>query len=199
MVGMGLPTDPILRIASPPGRYVVTGDISVWPNTEMISAAGNVATMASSRVTVAGAAPQDRLRSDPVRRVTSGWAHRTCHCAGTRNRWVTPSDSITSSVPAASNGAVGMMTDVLPIISDGGMVPMPAMWKSGTLSRATWPPSCRREVRIAVMACMSRFRWVSMAPLGRPVVPEVYMISATSRSSIWTSGGAVVTASSNAS
>ncbi len=31
--------------------------------------------------------------------------------------------------------------------------------------------------------------WVSMAPLGRPVVPDVYMISATDSGSTGASGG----------
>ena len=100
--------------------------------------------MVSSRVTVAGAAPQEMVRSDRVRRVASGWAHSTCHCAGTRKSEVTPSDSMTSSVASASNGAVGMRTVVAPSISAGGMPPMPAMWNRGTLSRDTFPSSCRR-------------------------------------------------------
>ena len=137
MVGIGLPTEPILRIASAAGSAVVTGDISVWPNTETISTPGNVAAMVSSRDTVAGAAPQEIVRSDRVRRVTSGWAHSTCHCAGTRNSWVTPSASMTSSVVPASNGALGIMTAVLPSISAGGMLPIPAMWNSGTFRRVT--------------------------------------------------------------
>jgi hypothetical protein len=74
---------------------------------------------------------------------------------------------MTSSVIPASNGAEAMMTDVPPIISAGGMLPMPAMWNRGTLSRTTCPSPYSRAVRIAVTDCMSRFRWVSMAPLGR--------------------------------
>ena len=33
-------------------------------------------------------------------------------------------------------------------------------------------------VKRLVIACPARLMWVSTAPLGRPVVPEVYMISA---------------------
>src|SRR3954471_6312483 len=123
MVGIGLPTEPILRTASALGSAVVTGDISVWPNTETISAAGNVLAMVSSSGTVAGAAPQEMVRSDRVRRVASGWAHITCHWAGTRNSEVTPAASMTSSVVCASNGAVGMITDVVPSINAGTRPP----------------------------------------------------------------------------
>ncbi len=88
----------------------MTGDISVWPNADRMFACGNTRDMSSSRLTDAGAAPHVIVRSDCVRRVASGWAHMTCHWAGTRNTPVTPSVSITSSVVSASNGAVGMIT-----------------------------------------------------------------------------------------
>src|SRR4051812_12565077 len=97
-VGTALPTEPILRRASAAGSDVVTGDISVWPNTETISTWGNVRAIVSSRLTLAGAAPHEI-----VRRVASGCAHSTCHWAGTRNRPVTRSDSTTSRVDSAVN------------------------------------------------------------------------------------------------
>ena len=69
---------------------------------------------------------------------------------------MTPSDSMTSSVASASNGAVGMMTVVAPSISEGGIPPMPAMWNMGALSRNTCPSPCRRPVRIAVIDAAAR-------------------------------------------
>ena len=188
IVGIDLPTEPILRTASSLGSAVVTGDISVCPNTDTISVCGNVAAIFSSSATLAGAAPHEIVRNEPLRRVASGCAQSSCHCAGTRNRPVTPSASTTSSVPSASNGAVGMITPRRPSSSSGAIVPIPAMWNSGTLISDTVSLPVNRDVRIAVIDCISRLRWVSIAPFGRPVVPEVYMISATSRSSIATSG-----------
>src|SRR3954470_1093534 len=189
-VGTALPTEPILRSASAAGSDVVTGDISVWPNTDTISTCGNVSAIFSSSETLAGAAPHEIVRSERDRRVASGCAHSTCHWAGTRNRPVTPSASTTSSVDCASNAPVGMITERVPSMSDTGIVPMPAMWNSGTLISATLSSSNSRDVRIAVNACISRLRCVSIAPLGAPVVPDVYMISATSRSSMSISGAA---------
>jgi hypothetical protein len=197
IVGTGLPTEPILRSASSAGSDVVTGDISVWPNTETISTCGKVSAIFSSRLTLAGAAPHEIVRSDCESRVASGCAQRTCHCAGTRKSPVTFSESTTSSVVCASNAAVGMITVGVPSSNAGGMLPMPAMWNSGTLMRPTDDSSNSREVRIAVNACMSRFRCVSIAPFGAPVVPDVYMISATSRSSTSTSGAGSPVATSS--
>ncbi len=58
------------------------------------------------------------------------------------------------------------------------VLPTPAMWNSGTPMN---PMSLLRSaplVNRTVMAWPVRFTCVSTAPLGRPVVPEVYMISA---------------------
>ena len=41
-------------------------------------------------------------------------------------------------------------------------------------------PDDRRRARSRLNACISRLRWVSTAPLGRPVVPDVYMMNAAS-------------------
>ena len=58
------------------------------------------------------------------------------------------------------------------------MLPMPAMWNSGTPMNPTSLLMSAPLVNRNVSACPARLVWVSTAPLGRPVVPEVYMISA---------------------
>ena len=58
------------------------------------------------------------------------------------------------------------------------MLPMPAMWNSGTPMNPTSLLMSAPLVNRNVIACPARLAWVSTAPLGRPVVPEVYMISA---------------------
>ncbi len=101
---------------------------------------------------------------------------------------MTPSASTMSSVDSAVNGIVGMITVFVPSSSGAARFPTPAMWNSGTLMSTTSSVSKTFDVRMIVIACMSRLRWVSIAPLGRPVVPDVYMITATSFSSISTCG-----------
>ena len=60
-----------------------------------------------------------------------------------------------------------------------GVTLSPPMWNSGaTTSEISWEvPS---SASVALMLFQMMLPWVSIAPLGRPVVPDVYMISATS-------------------
>ena len=106
-VGMTLPTDPSLRMASSPNSMQVTGDISVWPNAARILAPGNVCAMSRSRVSEAGAAPQDSVRSCSRRGLARCSAHTACHCAGTRKIPVTFSCARTSSRWPGSNAPSG--------------------------------------------------------------------------------------------
>ena len=55
----------------------------------------------------------------------------------------------------------------------------PPMWKRGAQTRVMSSSSVSKA-SAALMLFQSRLPWVSMAPLGRPVVPEVYMMMATS-------------------
>ena len=55
----------------------------------------------------------------------------------------------------------------------------PPMWKRGAHTRVMSSSSVSKA-SAALMLFQSRLPWVSMAPLGRPVVPEVYMMMATS-------------------
>ncbi len=81
----------------------------------------------------------------------------------------------------------------------GATAPIPAMWNSGaaTIVISSSRNSC--HPRTMVIDCISRFRWLSIAPLGRPVVPEVYMISAIAVSSTTTGGTAVGSAAASTS
>jgi hypothetical protein len=58
------------------------------------------------------------------------------------------------------------------------MLPIPAMWNSGTPIKPTSLLMSAPLVNRNVIACPCRLTWVSTAPFGRPVVPEVYMIRA---------------------
>ena len=92
-VGMTLPTEPSLRIASSPNNMQVTGDISVCPNAARICVPGKVSAISRSSVSDAGAAPQDSTRSLRSRGLARCAAHTACHCAGTRKIPVTCSAS----------------------------------------------------------------------------------------------------------
>src|SRR6266566_9485581 len=52
------------------------------------------------------------------------------------------------------------------------------MWNSGDAHRFTSSSANSRQTRMSVSDWHMRFWWDSIAPLGRPVVPEVYMIRA---------------------
>ncbi len=72
------------------------------------------------------------------------------------------------------------------------------MWNNGAETRAR--SSAIRSVSTrTLIAFQARLPWVSMAPLGRPVVPEVYMMmqvsSAVTGSSIGSSEAASVNSS----
>ena len=58
------------------------------------------------------------------------------------------------------------------------MLPMPAMWNSGTPMKPTSWLMSGLIVKRFVIAWPAMLLWVRTAPLGLPVVPEVYMISA---------------------
>ena len=57
-------------------------------------------------------------------------------------------------------------------------LPIPAMWKNGTPMKPTSLLMSAPLVYSPVIVWPVKLVWVSTAPLGRPVVPEVYMISA---------------------
>ena len=52
------------------------------------------------------------------------------------------------------------------------------MWKIGAAYSDVPPLPRLRVVRMKAMVAIKRLRCVSTAPLGRPVVPDVYMMAA---------------------
>ena len=87
------------------------------------------------------------------------------------------------------NPPLGSRTVVPPISTIGAIAPMEAMWNSGDAHRFTSSSANSRQTRMSVSDWHMRFWWVSTAPLGRPVVPEVYMIRAGLSSGTSTAGG----------
>ena len=75
----------------------------------------------------------------------------------------------------------------------------PAMWNSGAPARqtASWLTPPTSWVQLTV--CAKRFWCVSIAPFGRPVVPDVYISDATSSSSTSTVGTSADAAASTSS
>ncbi len=71
------------------------------------------------------------------------------------------------------------MTVVWPSIRLGAIEPSAAMWNiGGDAQKPMFSSPNRWNARIQVSDCASMFECVSTAPFGRPVVPDVYMISA---------------------
>ena len=87
---------------------------------------------------------------------------------------MTRSRAIVASVFSGSNA--GKIAFVPPMYSSGRVcTPRPPMWNIGatvTVRSRLAEPAPRAE---ALIAFHRRLSWVSIAPLGRPVVPDVYM------------------------
>ena len=49
----------------------------------------------------------------------------------------------------------------------------PNEWNSGSVSRWVSPAGCEANSRLHVSAFITRFEWLSSAPLAWPVVPDV--------------------------
>ena len=96
--------------------------------------------------------------------------------AGTPNMVVTRCFSMSSSTMPGSN--ICSRITVAPFQSEGiGVTLRPPMWKSGatTSVRSSDNPSKARD---ALMLFHRMLPCDSIAPFGRPVVPDVYMIHA---------------------
>ncbi|CAM5236589.1 hypothetical protein SFUMM280S_08526 [Streptomyces fumanus] len=91
---------------------------------------------------------------------------------GTPIRTVHPSASIRSSASSAVNPPI--RTSLAPARN---VVPMPQIWPkvwdSGRQPSSTSAGRIAKGESIVVVTFITRLRWVSAAPLGRPVVPEV--------------------------
>src|SRR4051794_10208099 len=131
-------------------------------------------------------APDEMPASDGSSRpwaaaVSSSWNT----VVGTPATVVTPSRSTSST---ASTGSHLYMRTTLPPAAVNGRRNdwSPPTWKNGNVSRvvgggAAGPsPAARAPRYTTFMRKAPKFRWVATAPLGRPVVPDVYMIVASS-------------------
>ena len=108
----------------------------------------------------------------------SGCCDMNRNIAGTPNIIVTRCFSMSSSTMPGSN--ICSTTTAAPLVSAGiGVTLSPPMWKSGATTSVTSSIS-PSNARDALMLFQRTLPCVSMAPLGRPVVPDVYMIQATS-------------------
>jgi hypothetical protein len=116
---------------------------------------------------------------------------------GTAKNEFTRCASMTSSVPAASNPRT--TTAHPPRSRVGFTVPLsPPMWNSGASARVR-SSAVKSIPRPWLTAFQVMLPWVSTAPLGRPVVPEVYMTrqgsSRATGSSRWSSSAAASSSS----
>ncbi len=152
---------------------VMPGDDSVCPYTMVIS--GMCMRSTTRRMISMG---QGDPAITPVRsevrsqRANSGCSISAIYMAGTPYRAVARSRLTASRVASASNWPEGRMsaapdtTDTIDPITD------PKQWYSGTGAQIRSFSVAFSPMPMA-MPLLSRLRWVSMAPLGEPVVPEV--------------------------
>ena len=105
--------------------------------------------------------------------------------AGTASRWVTPTcSSFINRRPSV--GSKVRITMFLPPKWKAGLAKQlsPPVWNSGRITRFTmFGPHKKNSVQL--IAFQNAMPWVIIAPFGRPVVPEVYMIV---RRSSWVDG-----------
>lgn len=110
---------------------------------------------------------------------------------------VTRRSSMSRRVAAGSNAAT--RTHVPPLSSTGSVSMFsPAVWKSGADTSATSPATRSWSIR-TLIAFQVMLPWVRVAPLGDPVVPDVYMIMQGSSSATGRSSGASSAAASSSS
>ena len=133
-----------------------------------------------SRVVDAGAAPHEQRRSAERSRSRDARARRRSPPTArarrssddTRSR--SSRSTIADRVEAAGRGEHGGGRP-REVEAEPGRRP-----RCGTAAPRTARPGRRATPACTMLlnACSSRLRWVSTAPLGRPVVPEVYMMNA---------------------
>src|SRR4029079_18760030 len=103
-----------------------------------------------------------------------------------------------ATIATGSNPPEGVSTVVAPCARVMQNPETPAMWNSGAPDRPTRSP-CGPLATMLLYACSVRLRWESTAPLGLPVVPEVYMMNAGASSATGGQAGAAGEAASWAS
>jgi hypothetical protein len=113
--------------------------------------------------------------------------------AGTRNCTVARCVAMASRKAGGSKD--GTITLVAPTYTKGRLcTPSPPMWKRGAAVTVTSPWWTPRPWVSPLRALATALAWVSTAPLGRPVVPEVYMMPWGWDGSTSMSSGSVVAA-----
>ena len=85
-----------------------------------------------------------------------------------------------STTVLASNCPEARITEVPPTKKYGRMPLRPPMWNSGRPDSHTSSAPVMLISTIMLAVFMNRLKWESIAPLGRPVVPDVYMMKARS-------------------
>ena len=106
------------------------------------------------------------------------------HMAGTRNALVTPCCSTASS--QRSGAKASMMRTVPPTKRNGRVwTPSAPMWNRGAAETVMSVRPIPESNPMALTALWKKLPCVSMAPFGRPVVPEVYMSTQTSSWETW--------------
>ena len=103
----------------------------------------------------------------------------------------TPAKTVTrwaSSSSSAWRGSKrGSSTSVAPMEKPAlRFTVAPKVWNSGSATRWVSSPGWEPKRRLQVRAFITWLEWLSSAPLGCPVVPEVYSTTAVSVSRRWT-------------
>ena len=111
----------------------------------------------------------------------SGLCSSAEYIVGTPSKIVTFSRPIISRAAPASNR--GSRVRVEPLMTDAFMPQVrPKTWNSGRHPMITSPGPAVSSVVVVTSAFVYRFAWVSSAPFGTPVVPDVYRMTASSSS-----------------
>ncbi len=148
-----------------------------------------------------GAPPDDTIASDErsndsksgCSSIRQNWVgtpdHADTRCSAVSRRWVAGSHR-------PGGGKTNVLPNRAPVMNSGAV---PEMWKNGVAQMdagggasggGVTPFSSMLTVRLNAIAdpMCTRLRWVSVAPFGRPVVPDVKRIMNGSSSSMATSG-----------
>ena len=105
------------------------------------------------------------------------WCSIAAYIVGTPSKMVTLSRPMISRALPASNRGSSVRLPPAKIVAFRPQV-RPKTWNSGRQPMVTSPGPAFSRVAAVSSALRVRFAWVSSAPLGRPVVPEVYRITA---------------------
>ncbi len=175
---MGRPIEPGLRWSR--RLNVATGDVSDRPYPSRITVP-NAFSNPCSTSTGSAAPPETHSRSVDVSGApAASWSIPT-YMVGTPSNTVTLSRSITRSACAALNREISVRQAPDSTAAFSPQV-WPKQWNSGRHPITTSSGPSPSSVVAVTEALRRRLACVSSAPLGVPVVPEVYRITAVSSS-----------------